>query len=61
MLPGTVLYVSGADVFKTFGKEGKIPWSLIVVFIVALIIVTLLVRHAKRTLAKKQNMEKNHE
>lgn len=50
MLPGTFLYVAGADAVTTAIRDGRIPWVLVAVVAVALIIVTLLVRQARRRL-----------
>jgi len=38
MLPFTIVYVAGADALITGVKEGKIPWPVIIVLIVAIII-----------------------
>ncbi len=50
MLPGTILYVVGADAISTAIRDGQIPWVL--VFIVALILAILvfIVKKAKASL-----------
>jgi uncharacterized membrane protein YdjX (TVP38/TMEM64 family) len=54
MLPGTALYVVGADaVFKT-AESGKIPWTLAGIFCAALLLIVLLLRIARNTLVSKQ-------
>jgi uncharacterized membrane protein YdjX (TVP38/TMEM64 family) len=50
MLPGTVLYVVGADAVTKVITEGKIPWILIGIFVFFIIILTLLIRGARRVL-----------
>jgi len=53
-LPGTILYVVGADaVFKAL-VLGKIPWPLVGAFLVVLVFLTLLVRSARHTLRIKE-------
>lgn len=54
MLPGTILYVVAASAVKTGVKEGKVPWVLIAVVVSVIAILTLLVRHAKRTLRERE-------
>ena len=53
MLPGTVLYVVGTDAIKTAIQERKIPWVLVIIFIILFAVITLLVGYAKNTLSKK--------
>ena len=58
MLPGTVLYVVGADAFTKGIAEGRVPWALVGTLVAAAVILTLLVRHARRKLqAKEMNAE----
>ena len=58
MLPGTVLYVIGADAFTKGIAEGHVPWPLVGTLVAAAVILTLLVRHARRKLqAKEMNAE----
>jgi hypothetical protein len=54
MLPGTVLYVVGADAFTRGLAEGRVPWALVGALAVALGILVLLVRFARRTLAERE-------
>jgi pyruvate/2-oxoglutarate dehydrogenase complex dihydrolipoamide dehydrogenase (E3) component/uncharacterized membrane protein YdjX (TVP38/TMEM64 family) len=53
-LPGTILYVVGADAVSQALREGRIPWSLVGAFLVALVFLTLLVRSARRKLQMKE-------
>jgi uncharacterized membrane protein YdjX (TVP38/TMEM64 family) len=54
MLPGTVLYVVGADAVTRAVARGEIPWSLVVIVIVMAAVVILLVRTARKRLADKE-------
>lgn len=54
MLPGTVLYVVGADAITRGLAEGRVPWALVATLAVALGILSLLVRHARRLLARRE-------
>jgi uncharacterized membrane protein YdjX (TVP38/TMEM64 family) len=51
MLPGTILYVVGTDVILSGVSEGKIPWLLVLVLLLAAIILALLVYWAKKKLS----------
>jgi len=59
MLPGTVLYVVVPDGFKQLLKTGRPPLILIIVLAADILILTFLVRHAKKKLdadkARKQS------
>jgi uncharacterized membrane protein YdjX (TVP38/TMEM64 family) len=50
IIPGTILYVVGADAVLQGAARGKVPWGLILVFVAAFIFLTLLVRLARRRL-----------
>lgn len=54
MLPGTVLYVVGADAFTKGLQQGEIPWPLLGTVVVAGIILALLVRRARRVLNERE-------
>ncbi len=54
MLPGTVLYVVGADAFTQGLAEGRVPWALLGALAGALAVLVLLVRYARRTLAERE-------
>ncbi|MFQ5656056.1 MAG: TVP38/TMEM64 family protein [Candidatus Methylomirabilales bacterium] len=58
MLPGTILYVVGADAFTKGLAEGRIPWGLVGALVVAALILTFLVRQARRTLKEKETKTK---
>jgi pyruvate/2-oxoglutarate dehydrogenase complex dihydrolipoamide dehydrogenase (E3) component/uncharacterized membrane protein YdjX (TVP38/TMEM64 family) len=49
-LPGTILYVVGADAVSKALVQGRIPWPLVAAFLVASVFLTLLVRSARRKL-----------
>ena len=53
MLPGTILYVVGADAVMKGISQRQIPWILIAVAGVMLILITILVRQAHYRLTKK--------
>jgi uncharacterized membrane protein YdjX (TVP38/TMEM64 family) len=50
MLPGTVLYVAGADALFSGISRGEVPWGLIAVMGAAAVVVIILVRYARRKL-----------
>jgi uncharacterized membrane protein YdjX (TVP38/TMEM64 family) len=53
MLPGTILYVVGADAVFQAIQKGEAPWILIGVLIVVIIALTIIVRHARKRLKEK--------
>ena len=54
IIPGTVLYVVGADAVLQGVAQGKVPWTLVLAFGAALICLTILVRFAKHRLEAKE-------
>lgn len=50
MLPGTVLYVVGSDALAKGLSEGRVPWALVAVFVAAIVLLSVLVRQARRKL-----------
>jgi uncharacterized membrane protein YdjX (TVP38/TMEM64 family) len=50
MLPGTILYVVGADAVIKAVAKGEIPWLLVAIVVVVAIILFLLVRQARKKL-----------
>ncbi|MBW8057498.1 MAG: TVP38/TMEM64 family protein [candidate division NC10 bacterium] len=58
MLPGTILYVVGADAFTKGLAQGRVPWPLVGALAVAGLILTFLVRHARRTLQERETKTK---
>ena len=54
MLPGTVLYVVGADAVTTALAQGRVPWALLAALAVTLVVLTFLVRRARATLARRE-------
>lgn len=47
MLPGTVLYVVGADAVATALSDGKVPWLLVLVIIIVMAFLAVVVKKAK--------------
>lgn len=56
MIPGTVLYVVGADALAQALMRRQAPWPLIGVFAIALLFLIILVRYARRKLKKKETI-----
>jgi uncharacterized membrane protein YdjX (TVP38/TMEM64 family) len=54
IIPGTILYVVGADAVLQGVAQGKVPWTLVLAFVAALIFLTILVRFAKRRLQARE-------
>ncbi len=54
MLPGTVLYVVGADAIFSGIARGEIPWTLIGALVGAGVILVVLVRYARTKLKEKE-------
>lgn len=54
MLPGTILYVVGADAFTKGLAEGRVPSALVGTLVVVGLILTFVVRHARRTLKARE-------
>lgn len=52
MLPGTVLYVAGTDVVFTGLSKGHVSWPIVVIALVALGLLALLGKRAKRVLSQ---------
>ncbi|HDY88242.1 MAG TPA: TVP38/TMEM64 family protein [bacterium] len=61
MLPGTVLYVVGADAVTKVLAKGQIPWSLIGVVTIMIVVLIVLVRHAHHKLKIKESTIKGRE
>lgn len=55
MLPGTILYVVGADAFTKGLEKGEVPWPLVGALLGAAAILTLLVRYARRILKERES------
>jgi len=55
MLPGTVLYVVGADAVTTGLAEGRVPWPLVGILVAVAVGLTLVVRRARRVLKNRQS------
>lgn len=54
MLPGTVLYVVGADALARAVAERRVPWPLVGVLAATVLLVAWLVRRARRALAARE-------
>jgi uncharacterized membrane protein YdjX (TVP38/TMEM64 family) len=54
IIPGTVLYVVGADAVLQGVAQGKVPWPLVLAFGAALVFLTILVRLANRRLQARE-------
>lgn len=54
MLPGTILYVVGGDAIKTAVKEGRVPWGLGAVLFVAVAVLVVVGRFARRRLKQAE-------
>jgi len=54
MLPGTVLYVVGADVVTKAVVQGEVPWLLVGALVAAAAVLAVLVRQARRKLQNKE-------
>lgn len=53
MLPGTVLYVVGADAFTKGIAQGEVPWALVSALVVAAGVLAILVRYARKRLKEE--------
>jgi uncharacterized membrane protein YdjX (TVP38/TMEM64 family) len=54
MLPGTILYVVGADAFTRGLTQGEIPWVPLAAVAAVALILALLIRYARRTLQARE-------
>lgn len=59
MLPGTVLYVVGADALTRGISEGRVPWVLVGVIAAVIAILSLLVWRARGILKDRETAENN--
>ena len=56
MLPGTILYVVGADALAQGLMQRKVPWPLLGVGALALLLLIIVVRYARRLLREKESI-----
>ncbi len=56
MLPGTILYVVGADTLIKGIARGKVPWTLIIVGEITAVILFFLIQGAPKKLKEKEAM-----
>jgi len=54
MIPGTALYVIGADAVVQGLQEGKIPWLLVGILVVVFVILSLIIKQARKKLKKDE-------
>ena len=54
MLPGTVLYVVGADALAKGITQGRIPWVLMLTLLMVIILLTLIVGIARKKLRNRE-------
>jgi uncharacterized membrane protein YdjX (TVP38/TMEM64 family) len=54
MLPGTILYVVGADALTEGLAQGRVPWGPVGAFVAAGLILTVLVRYGRRRLRERE-------
>jgi uncharacterized membrane protein YdjX (TVP38/TMEM64 family) len=54
MLPGTVVYVAGTDAVYTSISRGEVPWPLVIAVVAIAVILTLIIRHARKQLGEKE-------
>lgn len=59
MLPGTILYVVGADTVTTAVAEGRIPWALVAVLAGVVVFLAVIVRMAKGKLGATEEEKDN--
>lgn len=59
MLPGTVLYVLGADALAKGISEGRVPWALVAALAAAGVVLVFLIRRARRVLRQKEAEAEN--
>jgi len=59
MLPGTILFVVGADALTRGVAEREVPWALVGVLVGAAILLTILVRQARRKLQEDETKTEN--
>ncbi len=58
MAPGSILYVVGSDTIFRAVAEGRIPWVLVAILVVAVAVLTVLVRFARQKLQMKEAIAK---
>ena len=54
MLPGTILYVVGADAVVRTVREGRVPWVLVGVVALVVVVLVKVVRRAGRRIAAEE-------
>ncbi|MGH7479315.1 MAG: hypothetical protein ACREJ8_06980, partial [Candidatus Methylomirabilales bacterium] len=54
MLPATILFVVGADAFTEGLAQGRVPWGLLGAMIAVGLVLTFLIRYARRKLKERE-------
>ena len=54
MLPATILFVVGADAFTEGLTQGRVPWALVGVLVAVGLVLTFLIRYARRKLTERE-------
>jgi len=54
MLPATILFVVGADAFTEGLTQGRVPWALVGVLVAVGLVLTFLIRYARRKLKDRE-------
>jgi len=54
MLPATILFVVGADAFTEGLTQGRVPWALVGVLVAMGLVLTFLIRYARRKLKDRE-------
>jgi uncharacterized membrane protein YdjX (TVP38/TMEM64 family) len=58
MLPGTILYVVGADAIVRAVREGRVPWPLVAVLVGATVLLVIAGTRARRRLREPESGER---
>ncbi len=61
MLPGTILYVVGADAITKMLTRGEVPWPLLGVLVLIILALTLFVRVARKKLKQAEDKAQSKE
>jgi uncharacterized membrane protein YdjX (TVP38/TMEM64 family) len=61
MIPGTILYVVGADTLTKALETGEVPWGLVLALAAAIIAVTFIVRFARKRLKEAEDTDISRE
>lgn len=56
MVPGTALYVVGADAITRGLSEGRVPWGLVATLVGVILLLFVVVRRARRVLSSREEV-----